>query len=172
MIKSTNSIVYKTTFEDGTTHYGRVNSDKRYSPKTYISNLLSAYKHNINNPLRINMITDFEKKIHSEQLTLKCEIVFSGTTIESMAAKDSFIKYDKNSMNSRVSSDNTGKIAVEIIKIPKAHSKQLASASGDVVYYIDRSWAKRNGLEHMVNLFKVHPINSEFVLSLKHIERV
>jgi phage pi2 protein 07 len=75
-------------------------------------------------------------------------------------------------MNCRKSWDNADRTIKDIIKVPKIYSKQLTSVSGDVVYYIEKSWARRNELENILNLFKVHPMNPEFFLSFKQIERI
>ena len=81
------SRVYKVTFNNGDTHYGRVVSSKNYSAKTYLVEQSRKLKYNSNNPLRVNMTTEVEKRICNEFETTICEIVFEGPTSEAIKFK-------------------------------------------------------------------------------------
>lgn len=159
------SYLYKTTFTDGLVHYGRVNASKGYSNKTYISNLISGYKHNSNNPLRYTMITDFEKKVFTELSSLVCEIVFFGTTEECRKERDRLIKITNNCMNSKSSSiDTFGKLSKEIVQIKKEYVKTIVSAvDGTRMFFIDKEYGFRRALTDNMVTSKKHPLNSNFV---------
>ena len=162
------SRIYKVTFENGTVHYGRVALSKGYSEKTYISNLLSGYKHNINNPLRVSMITEFEKRVVNEQSTLMCEIVFEGDTTESTKVKDGLIKNTKLCMNTRLSTINKSP-KKQPLKVKKEYVKSLTNSNGEKLTYIDVDRVFVRKLSSVVNFKKKHPIKPNYVLSLKDI---
>lgn len=159
------SYLYKTTFTDGSVHYGRVNASKGYTAKTYISNLLSGYKHNIHNPLRQSMITEFERKVNSERSTLKCERVFFGTTSECRTERDKLVKVTDRCMNTRQSlSDTTGKISkTPTLRLRGECVKTITSTvDGSKMYFVEREYGYLRGLkDNMIG--KKHPLNPNFI---------
>jgi hypothetical protein len=158
------SYLYKTTFEDGFVHYGRVNASKGYSNKTYISNLISGYKHNSNNPLRYTMITDFESKVFTETQSLNCEIVFFGTTEDCRKERDRLISITNNCMNSKASSiDTIGKIKKQIVQIKAEYVKILSAIDGTKMYFINMEYGFRRALRENMVTYKKHPLNPNFV---------
>jgi hypothetical protein len=169
------SNLYKTTFEDGSVHYGRINASKNYSPKTYISDWYSHWKHNTNNPLRQSMITDFEKKVAAERATLKCEIVFFGSTEDCRKMRDKLIRETNKCMNSKSSlTDTMGRMAKSIIQIKKEYVKTITSAvDGTKIYFIDMEYGFRRALKDNMITNKKHPLNPNFVqISGFEIERI
>lgn len=141
---SNNSKLYKTTFENGDVHFGRVASYKNYSPQVYLSDKLSTIKSNLKNPNRNNMTTDFELRVQEEYDTVKCEIIFEGLTLECCNKKDSLIYNSKKCINMRKSTINkTGSPKPRTIK--KVYIKKLVNPKTDeTFYYVDWSWAKSN----------------------------
>lgn len=159
------SYLYKTTFTDGSVHFGRVNASKGYSAKTYITNILSGFKHNIHNPLRQSMITEFERKVNSEKSSLKCERIFFGTTEECRAERDILVKRTHNCMNVRSSlSDTYGKMGkVPTIQLKADKVKTITStADGSKMYFIETQYGYLRGLkDNMIG--KKHPLNPNFI---------
>jgi len=167
-MKSENSRVYKVTFKDGNVHYGRVCLSKGYSEKTYITNLLSGYKHNINNPKRVGRITKFEKRVVAESNTLKCEIVFEGNTQESLKFKDEQIKMEAVCMNKRKSNVHRSPVKVEF-KVKKEYVKTLTNAKGEKLFYINRDRVFSMGFNKDVDFKQTHPLKPNFVRSLRDV---
>ena len=164
-----NSRIYKVTFEDGMVHFGRVSLSKGYSEKTYITNLLSGFKHNINNPNRVNKITDFERKVVNESNTLVCEIVFEGEDKEAISVKDRMIRETKNCMNSRKSTEvKRGKN--ETLKVKKEFVKTLVNNKGEKLFFILIERVMKRKLNEKVNFNVKHPIKSDFVLCNTNVE--
>jgi hypothetical protein len=166
------SKIYKTTFEDGTVYFSRLSSSKGYSGKTFISNMVSHYNSFTNNPLRKNLVTEFETRCYNEVATVKCEIVFEGLTSEAMVMRDKLIKTTLNCGNTNSSSNNGQNGAKrELLRVSKEFSKSITNSMGVVVSYVDRDWAKRKGLWEFLNFSSVYPINPKFVEILRPIER-
>ena len=166
------SKIYKTTFEDGTVYFSRLSSSKGYSGKTFISNMVSHYNSFTNNPLRKNLVTEFETRCYNEVATVKCEIVFEGLTSEAMVMRDKLIKTTFNCGNTNSSSNNGQNGAKrELLRVSKEFSKSITNSMGVVVSYVDRDWAKRKGLWEFLNFSSVYPINPKFVEILRPIER-
>ena len=78
MIKKDCSRVYKITFEDGSTHYGRVVLTKNYSASTYLKDTANRERLNSKNPLRVNMTTVVEKKVAAEVELLNVKLFSKG----------------------------------------------------------------------------------------------
>lgn len=172
-MKNESSKIYKTTFEDGTVYFSRLSSSKGYSGKTFISNMVSHYKSFSNNPLRKNLVTEFETRCFNEVDTVKCEIIFEGSTSEAMKMRDKLIKSTPNCGNTKFSSNNGQNGASrEILKVTKEFSKVVKSSTGAVVSYVDREWARKKGLWDVLNFSNEYPLNSKFVEILKPIERI
>ena len=159
------SFLYKTTFEDGSVHYGRVNASKGYSDKTYISNLLSGFKHNSSNPLRQSMITEFERKVVIEQSSLVCERIFFGTTDECRVERDRLVSITNMCMNVRPSlTDTLGKLTKQVVQIKKEYVKTITSAvDGTKINFIDMEYGFRRALKENMITNKKHPLNANFV---------
>lgn len=165
------SRVYKLTFENGETYYGRVVLSKNYSAGTYLKDLAARPKLNALNPLRVNMTTEIEKRIEKELETIKSEIIFEGLTAEAIALKDKLTETDVNCLNIRTNVV-MGKIKAEAIKVGKEFSKVMKSKSGAVVSFVDREWARKKGLWEVLNFSNEYPLNAKFVEILKPIERI
>ena len=165
------SRVYKLTFENKDTYYGRIVLSKNYSANTYLTDMAARPKLNALNPLRVNMTTEIEKRVEKELKSIKSEIIFEGLTSEAIKLKDSMVETDKNSLNIR-KNVVMGKSMAEAIKVGKEFSKELKSKSGTVVSYVDREWARKKGLWNILNFSNEYPINNKFVEILKPIERV
>ena len=170
MIKKDCSRVYKITFEDGSTHYGRVVLTKNYSASTYLKDTANRERLNSKNPLRVNMTTVVEKKVAAEVETTKCEIVFEGLTSEAIKVKDEMAEKDSNSLNLR-SGVEMGE-RKDIIKLPKKHSKVLRSVSGDVMTFVSSSYARLHDLLQYSDETKRHPLDNTFTQILVPVERV
>jgi len=170
MIKKDCSRVYKITFEDGSTHYGRVVLTKNYSASTYLKDTANRERLNSKNPLRVNMTTVVEKKVAAEVETTKCEIVFEGLTSEAIKVKDEMAEKDSNSLNLR-SGVEMGE-RKDIIKLPKKHSKVLRSVSGDVMTFVSSSYARLHDLLQYSDETKRHPLDNTFTQILAPVERV
>ena len=166
------SYVYRTEFEDGSIHFGRVNASKHYTPKSYIGNAVSAVKHNVNNPLRVCMTTEFEYKVANELDTLKCEIVFAGPTDEAKKFRNEEVaRLGIMCMNARsAGSDSLG--IDNIVTISKEFSKALKSAN-EILYFIDPRYGRSIGLaDKMISNVK-HPLYPNFIkLACVQVERV
>lgn len=166
------SYVYRTEFVDGLIHFGRVNASKGYSPKNYISNALSAVKHNSNNPLRSTMTTEFERKVFEERDTLKCEIVFAGPTDEAKKFRNTEVtKLGNSCLNARkAGSDSLG--IDNIVRIAKEFSKSLKSANDEILYFINPQYGRKIGLGDKIISNIKHPIYPEFLkLACVQVER-
>lgn len=170
MKKSECSRVYKLTFEDGSTHYGRVVLSKQYSATTYLKDTANKERINNRNPLRVNMTTFVEKKVAAELETTKCEIVFEGLTSEAIKVKDEMAENDPNSLNLR-SGVEMGE-RKDVIKIPIKHSKVLRSVSGDVITFVSSSYAMLHDLVQYLNETKRHPLDNTFAQILVPVERI
>lgn len=164
------SRVYKLTFEDGSTHYGRVVLSKQYSASTYLKDTANRERLNSKNPLRVNMTTVVEKKVAAEVETTKCEIVYEGLTSEAIKVKDEMAEKDSNSLNLR-SGVEMGE-RKDIIKLPIKHSKVLRSVSGDVMTFVSSSYARMHDLVQYLNETKRHPLDNTFAQILIPVERV
>lgn len=168
-LKSESSRVYKVSFANGDTHYGRVVLTKSYSAKTYLSDMAGRMLINANNPLRVNMTTEVEKRVYNEYSTTKCEVVFEGPTAEAIEVKDTMANTDSNSLNLRtnvIMGENK-----DTLKVPMIHSKVLKSISGDVMNFISSSYARTHQLVKFLNETKRHPLDGTFAQILVPIER-
>ena len=170
MIKKDCSRVYKITFEDGSTHYGRVVLTKNYSASTYLKDTANRERLNSKNPLRVNMTTVVEKKVAAEVGTTKCEIVFEGLTSEAIKVKDEMAEKDSNSLNLR-SGVEMGE-RKDIVKVPTKYSKLLRSVSGDVVSFVSSSYARKHDLVQYLNENKRYPLDNTFAQILIPVERI
>jgi hypothetical protein len=163
------SRVYKVTFNNGDTHYGRVVSSKNYSAKTYLVEQSRKLKYNTNNPLRMNMTTEVEKRICNEYETTICEIVFEGLTSEAIKFKDEVSKNDSNSLNMK-----TNVLMGErrdMLKVPMKYSKVIKSVGGETITYINNGYAKLHKLVKFLDETKRHPLDGTFARVLVPIER-
>ena len=165
------SRVYKLTFENGDTYYGRIVLSKNYSASTYVKDMAGRPKLNALNPLRVNMTTEIEKRVEKELKSIKSEIIFEGLTSEAIEFKDKMVETDTNSLNIR-KNVVMGKVMAEAIKVTKEFSKVVKSSTGAVVSYVDREWARKKGLWDVLNFSNEYPLNPKFVEILKPIERV
>ena len=170
MIKKDCSRVYKITFEDGSTHYGRVLLTKNYSASTYLKDTSNREKNNKKNPLRVNMTTVVEKKVAAEIETTKCEIVFEGLTSEAIKVKDELSQNDENSLNLRTNVEMGDR--KDTIKLPTKHSKVLRSVNGDVMNFVSSSYARLHDLVQYSDETKRHPLDNTFTQILVPVERV
>jgi|LakMenEpi03Aug12_release.lakeMendotaPanAssembly.Ray.scaffolds.fasta_scaffold915608_2 hypothetical protein len=165
------SYVYRTEFIDGSIHFGRVNASKHYSPKGYISNAVSAVKHNSKNPLRACMTTEFEYKVVEEFDTLKCEIVFVGSSDEARTYRDKMVKETSVfCMNRRKSGDDSLGID-NIVRVAKEFTKVLKSAT-ETFYFIEPKYGRSIGLAEKIISNVKHPIYSDYLkLACIQVER-
>jgi len=170
MKKSDCSRVYKLSFEDGSTHYGRVVLSKNYSASTYLKDTANRERLNSRNPLRVNMTTFVEKKVAAELEATKCEIVFEGLTSEAIKVKDEMAENDSNSLNLR-SGVEMGE-RKDIVKVPTKYSKLLRSVSGDVISFVSSSYARKHDLVQYLNENKRYPLDNTFAQILVPVERV
>ncbi len=166
------SYVYRTEFLDGLVHFGRVNASKNYSPKNYLSNLVSSVKHNSKNPLRGTMITDFEYKVFEELETVKCDIVFIGSTDDARIYRDTMVKKAGiDCMNRRKSGKDSLGID-NIVKVAKEFTKVLKSAT-ETIYFIEPKYGRSIGLAEKIISNVKHPIYSDYLkLACIQVERV
>jgi len=171
MKKKDCSRVYKLTFKDGSTHYGRIILTKGYSAQLYLTDTANREKNNKNNPNRKdNMTTFVEKKVAAELETTKCEIVYEGLTSEAIKIKDRLSESDLNSLNSRKNVEMGAK--KDMIKLPKKHSKVLKSVSGDVMTFVSSSYARLHNLVQYLNETKRYPMDNTFTQILIPVERI
>jgi hypothetical protein len=164
------SRVYKLTFKDGSTHYGRVVLSKQYSASTYLKDTANRARLNSRNPLRVNMTTFVEKRLAVELETTKCEIVYEGLTSEAIKIKDGLSLSDSNSLNMRTNVEMG--VRKDIVKLPKKYSKVLRSVGGEVVNYISSSYARTHDLVQYLNETKRHPLDNTFTQILIPVERI
>lgn len=160
MNRSESSRVYRVTFVNGDTHYGRVVLTKNYSAKTYLNDMAGRYINNSNNPIRVNMTTEIEKRVHFELSTTTCEIVFEGSTEEAIRVKDSMAAADLKSLNQR-----TNVVMGEsrdIITVPTQHSKILRNTSGEILNYISVGYAHLHQLVKYLDETKRHPLDKRY----------
>jgi len=157
------SKIYKTTFENGDVHFGRVVSSKKYSPKIYLNDQISKIKSNSKNPNRINRTTEFELRVQREIDTVKCEIVFEGLTTECCQKKDSLIYNSKQCINYRLSVMNKKRVS-EVISIKKVYIKKLVNPNTkETFHYIDWSWAKSHPyFSKHISIDDSHPLYPNF----------
>jgi len=158
----TNSKLYKTTFENGDVHYGRVISYKNYSPKTYLKDKLSAIKSNAKNPKRKNRTTEFELRVRDEFSTVKCEIIYEGLTLECCKKQDELIVKSSNCINKKNSSINKREEKPKTIK--KEHVKKLTNPkTKESFFYVEWEWAKSNPyFSQHIDENTSHPLNRNF----------
>ena len=169
MKKSESSRVYKVTFANGDTHYGRVVLTKNYSAKTYLNDMAGRVIINANNPIRVNMTTEVEKRVHAELSTTKCEIVFEGSTSEAIVIKDTLAANDLKSLNLR-----TNVVMGEdknAIEVPTKYSKVLKNTKGEILNYISMTYAKLHDLNKYLDETKRHPMDKSFTQILIPIVR-
>lgn len=169
MNKSESSRVYKVTFLNGDTHYGRVVLTKNYSAKTYLNDMAGRVMINANNPIRVNMTTEVEKRVHAELSTTTCSIVFEGPTSEAIVIKDTLAAKDLKSLNLR-----TNVVMGEdknAIEVPTKYSKVLKNTKGEILNYISMSYARLHQLNKYLDETKRHPMDSGFTQILIPIVR-
>jgi hypothetical protein len=169
MSKSESSRVYKVSFLNGDTHYGRVVLSKNYSAKTYLSDMAGRVLINANNPIRVNMTTEVEKRVHAELSTTTCEIVFEGPTSEAIVIKDTLAAKDLKSLNLRT--NVVMGESKDTLKLPMKHTKVMRSISGEVMNFISVSYARTHHLVKFLNETKRHPLDNSFTQILVPIER-
>ena len=157
------SKLYKTTFENGDVHFGRVVSSKKYSAKTYLSDQISKIKSNRKNPNRLNRITEFELRVEREIETVQCEIIFEGLTAECCQKKDSLIYNSKQCINYRTSVMNK-KRETQFRTIKKVYIKKLVNPNTkETFHYVDWSWAKSHPyFSKHISIDDSHPLYSNF----------
>jgi hypothetical protein len=169
MTKSESSRVYKVTFANGDTHYGRVVLTKNYSAKTYLSDMAGRVIINANNPIRVNMTTEVEKRVHAELSTTKCEIVFEGPTTEAIVIKDTLAAKDLKSLNLRT--NVVMGESKDTIEVPTKYSKVLKNTKGEILNYISMTYAKLHDLNKYLDETKRHPMDKSFTQILIPIVR-
>jgi hypothetical protein len=169
MNKSESSRVYKVTFANGDTHYGRVVLTKNYSAKTYLSDMAGRVIINANNPIRVNMTTEVEKRVHAELGTTTCEIVFEGPTSEAIVIKDTLAANDLKSLNLRT--NVVMGESKDTIEVPTKYSKVLKNTKGEILNYISMTYAKLHDLNKYLDETKRHPMDKSFTQILIPIVR-
>ena len=169
MKKSESSRVYKVTFANGDTHYGRVVLTKNYSAKTYLNDMAGRVIINANNPIRVNMTTEVEKRVHAELSTTKCEIVFEGSTSEAIVIKDTLAATDLKSLNLRT--NVVMGESKDTIEVPTKYSKVLKNTKGEILNYISMTYAKLHDLNKYLDETKRHPMDKSFTQILIPIVR-
>jgi hypothetical protein len=169
MKKSESSRVYKVTFANGDTHYGRVVLTKNYSAKTYLNDMAGRVIINANNPIRVNMTTEVEKRVHAELSTTKCEIVFEGSTSEAIVIKDTLAANDLKSLNLRT--NVVMGESKDTIEVPTKYSKVLKNTKGEILNYISMTYAKLHDLNKYLDETKRHPMDKSFTQILIPIVR-
>jgi hypothetical protein len=163
------SRVYKVTFSNGDTHYGRQSMANICSAKSYLSGMASRPASNAKNPIRINMTTWVEKRIADELETTVCEVVFEGPTADAIRVKDSLAAEDTKSLNLR-----TGVLAGATsspIKVPAKQSKALKNVDGVVLNFISNNYARIHNLVQYLDETKRHPVDKAYAQILIPIER-
>ena len=165
------SRVYKLTFSNGDTYYGRVTLSKNYSASTYLKDMANRPKLNAKNPLRVNMTTVIEKRVSKELETIKSEIIFEGLTPEAIKFKDNLTETDSNCLNLRTNVVMGEKMA-EAINVGREFSKVLKSSSGDVINYVDSLWAKKKNLWDVLDFTTKYPNKPNYVKICKPINRI
>ncbi len=58
-----------------------------------------------------------------------------------------------------------------MISVSKENSKQVKSAGGSMLNFVNRHWALRKGYLDLMNFDVTHPLNKEFVLINSDIKR-
>jgi hypothetical protein len=169
MNKSESSRVYKVTFANGDTHYGRVVLTKNYSAKTYLNDMAGRVIINANNPIRVNMTTEVERRVHAELSTTTCEIVFEGPTSEAIVIKDTLAATDLKSLNLRT--NVVMGESKDTIEVPTKYSKVLKNAKGEILNYISMTYAKLHDLSKYLDETKRHPMDKSFTQILIPIVR-
>ena len=167
--KSESSRVYKVSFANGDTHYGRIVLSKNYSARTYLADMAGRLVHNSNNPIRVNMTTEVERRVAMELETTKCEIVFEGSTEEAVRVKDTLVIEDLKSLNTR-----HGVVMGEQrdeFKIPIKYSKSVKNAAGNIINYISSNYANLNKLGKYLDERSRYPMDKSFVQILVPISR-
>jgi len=163
------SRVYKVTFSNGDTHYGRQSMTTSCSARSYLNNMARRPASNAKNPIRVNMTTEVERRIADELQTTTCEVVFEGPTAEAILVKDRLAAEDIKSLNIR-----TGVLVGEAsgpVKIPVKQSKALKSREGVVLNFISNSYARVHNLVQYLDETKRHPIDKNYVQILVPVER-
>lgn len=157
------SVIFRTTFEDGTEHFMRMNKNRGYSAATYRSHTLSMAK---------QRNTEFEKRFLVEQSTVKVDLVFEGTHNEAIAEKKRLISNSEKVFNSKVRESATNTIKSKILTLKKEFTKVISNG-GNSIFYIEIGYGYRMGLKEKMLSYKKHFINPNFVeLNYKQIERV
>jgi hypothetical protein len=156
------SVIFRTTFEDGTTHYMRMNKNRGYSSSTYRSHTLSMAK---------QRDTEFERRFLVEQSTVKVDMVFEGTHNEAITEKKRLISESEKVFNSSVRESATNSIKSKILKLKKEFTKVMSSGN-DKLFFIDMEYGFRMGLKERMLGGRKHPIYSNYVsLNTTRVER-
>ena len=169
MKNSESSRVYKITFANGDTFYGRMTSANKCSAKAYLNGLGKRLERNSKNPIRSSMTTAVEKRIAAEFDTTTCEIVFEGPTAEAISVKDTLSLNDSKSLNIRTNVI-VGE-AKDTIKVPIKHSKTLRNAAGEIINYVFQNYARIHNLVQYMDETKRHPVDKSYFQILVPIER-
>jgi hypothetical protein len=124
---------------------------------------------NANNPIRVNMTTEVEKRVHAELSTTKCEIVFEGPTTEAIVIKDTLAAKDLKSLNLRT--NVVMGESKDTIEVPTKYSKVLKNTKGEILNYISMTYAKLHDLNKYLDETKRHPMDKSFTQILIPIVR-
>lgn len=58
-----------------------------------------------------------------------------------------------------------------VVRVSKENSKQVKSAGGNVLNFVNKHWALRKGYLQVLDFKVIHPLDSEFVLIKLEIKR-
>ena len=109
------SRIFKVTFKDGLTHYGRITKISPMTVESYIKSTISLGTFHKNNP-HIHTIVEFEEKVINGEVD-SCEIVLETKDTDlAVSERDTLIKNDTNCMNFKKSLRTTSERNMNLLE--------------------------------------------------------
>jgi len=156
------SRIFKVSFQDGATHYGRSTGKYVKSIESYIKSNISVGKFHRENP-HIHAMAEFEEKLINGE-DVSCEIVYEGTNLtECVEYRDTLISNDVNCMNFRKSQKCDGTRTMnQLVETVKKQFSKILTSNGQKIYFISKEYGLKKGWLGVMNCNKVYPLDSSF----------
>lgn len=158
--------LFKITYSDGATSYHRSNHKHGYTPQGFVNNLISTYKGRIKKQQYVHetLIRAFNDK------GLICEKIYTGSIQDVIDYKVQAVANDDHAIDKFVSRTMYGHKKAQRT-VPKNKSKILKSKDTEILF-VDKYWAKNNGLDKYLLIDSVCPLNSNYLEITYKLDRI
>tara|TARA_R110002153_G_scaffold211579_1_gene364219 strand:- start:337 stop:849 length:513 start_codon:yes stop_codon:yes gene_type:complete len=162
--------IFKTSFQDGTTHYGI--SEQVHTIEAYLSKTISISHGQSKRTSTTGGASQFHKKLLINQLNVIVELISTYDTTElASIERNRLVSEDTTSMNSSSAINHLGRKLVPI-KLPTNVSKSLTNRNGEKLYFLDVIYANKKQLLDIINIKVKHPMFSNMAQVNTHTYRV